>query len=120
MSVAKSFKTDSFHSSRLVSSRLVSSRLVSRGWLDGMQDSGLGKRSWFSSEGGTVVMSSFESMAPTLAKEHWSLHGGTPPDDCHAGGAFGHECTGTNVMSQRNCTSMFSTVCALKILAQDC
>ena len=65
-------------------------------------ESGLGKRTLFSSEGGTVVMSSFESMAPTLAKEHWSLHGGAPMDDCHAGGAFGHECTGDNVMSERN------------------
>ena len=47
-------------------------------------------------------MSSFESMAPTLAKEHWSLHGGAPPDNCAAGGSFGHECTGSNVMAQRN------------------
>ena len=62
--------------------------------------SGPGLRNWFSSEGGTVVMSSFESMAPTLAPEHWSLHGGGPPDEC-AGGEFGHVCTkGNNVMSQ--------------------
>ena len=47
-------------------------------------------------------MSSFESMAPTLAKEHWSLHGGAPPDNCAAGGSFGHSCTGSNVMAQRN------------------
>ena len=65
-------------------------------------ESGLGVRNWFSSEGGTVVMSSFESMAPTLAKEHWSLHGGAPPDNCAAGGSFGHSCTGSNVMAQRN------------------
>ena len=42
-----------------------------------------------SSEGGTVVMSSFESMSPTLAKEHWSLHGGAPEADCSTGGSFG-------------------------------
>lgn len=47
-------------------------------------------------------MSSFESMAPTLANEHWGLHGGAPPDKC-SGGAFGHVCTkGTNVMAERN------------------
>lgn len=96
--------TDSF---RFVSFRLVSSCVAADigGAVGGggdMQESGLGKRSWFSSEGGTVVMSSFESMSPTLAKEHWSLHGGAPPDNCHAGGAFGHSCTGTNVMAERN------------------
>ena len=66
-------------------------------------ESGLGRRSWFSSEGGTIVMSSFESMAPTLHPKHWSLHGGDPPDVCKAGGAFGHVCTsGHNVMAERN------------------
>ena len=46
---------------------------------------------------------SFESMAPTLAKTHWSLHGGAPPDNCSAGEPFGHTCTrGNNVMSERN------------------
>ncbi|CAK9054165.1 Casein kinase I [Durusdinium trenchii] len=35
----------------------------------------LGGRNIFGSEFGAVVMSSFESMAPTLAPEHWGLHG---------------------------------------------
>lgn len=38
----------------------------------------LGGRNIFGSEFGAVVMSSFESMAPTLAPEHWGLHGGQP------------------------------------------
>jgi beta-mannosidase len=52
-------------------------------------ESGLGLRNAFSSEGGTVAMSSFESMSPTLAKQHWSLHGGAPPADCSTGPSFG-------------------------------
>ena len=30
----------------------------------------------YASEFGCVVMSSFESMSPTLAQEHWGLHAG--------------------------------------------
>ena len=45
-------------------------------------------------------MSSFESMAPTLAKGHWGLHGGAPPDNCTGG--FAPVCKGDNVMAQRN------------------
>lgn len=40
------------------------------------EETGLGHRNIFGSEFGAVVMSSFESMAPTLAPEHWGLHGG--------------------------------------------
>jgi len=46
------------------------------------------------------VFSSFESMAPTLAKEHWSIHGGAPPDVCTGG--FASKCKGNNTMAQRN------------------
>jgi len=53
---------------------------------DGTFYIGLGKQNIFASEFGASVYSSFESMAPTIAKEHWSIHGGTPPDTC--GGKF--------------------------------
>ena len=36
----------------------------------------------YASEFGSSVMSSFESMSPTLAPEHWGIHGGAPPDNC--------------------------------------
>ena len=46
--------------------------------------------SLFSSESpGGTCFSSFESMAPTLAPEHWGVHGGEPPGS-------------RNVMAQRN------------------
>ena len=61
---------------------------------------GLGKTNIFASEFGSSVYSSFESMSPTLAKEHWGIHGGAPPDNCHGG--FASKCQGTNVMAQRN------------------
>ena len=55
--------------------------------------------SMFSSESpGATVFSSFESMAPTLAPEHWSVHGGGPPDVCGHKSCF----EGSNVMAQRN------------------
>jgi hypothetical protein len=41
-----------------------------------VEDTSLGHQNIFGSEFGSVVMSSFESMAPTLAPEHWGLHGG--------------------------------------------
>ena len=37
---------------------------------------GLERRNVFGSEFGAVVMSSFESMAPTLHEAHWGLHAG--------------------------------------------
>jgi beta-mannosidase len=61
---------------------------------------GLGKANIFASEFGSSVYSSFESMSPTLAKEHWGMHGGGPPDNCEGG--FASKCQGTNVMAQRN------------------
>ena len=64
-------------------------------------DIGLSQPSVFTSEFGAVVMSSFESMSPTLLPEHWSLHGGSPPDEC-VRVSFFLKCTGGNVMSQRN------------------
>jgi hypothetical protein len=38
-------------------------------------------------------------MAPTLAPEHWGVHGGAPPDSC--GGGFERYCNGTNVVRSR-------------------
>lgn len=54
----------------------------------------------FASEFGCSVYSSFESMAPTLAPEHWGIHGGSPPDQCKGG--FESQCTGGNRMAERN------------------
>ena len=66
------------------------------------QPTGPGQPNVFSSESpGASVMSSFESMAPTLAKEHWGLHGGAPPDNC-TGNNFKRACQGSNAMAQRN------------------
>ena len=54
----------------------------------------------FASEFGAAVMSSFESMSPTLAREHWGLHAGQPSDVCKGG--FAKNCIGENVMAERN------------------
>jgi hypothetical protein len=54
----------------------------------------------FASEFGAVVMSSFESMAPTLSRARWGLHGGQPSDVCSSG--FSNKCQGSNVWAQRN------------------
>ncbi|CAK9039686.1 unnamed protein product [Durusdinium trenchii] len=69
----------------------------------------LGGRNIFGSEFGAVVMSSFESMAPTLAPEHWGLHGGQPNDECEGYG-FPNICKGDNVMAERNypCDSLIN------------
>merc|ERR1712232_589403 len=61
---------------------------------------GLGQKNIFASEFGSSVYSSFESMAPTLASKHWSIHGGAPPDTCTGG--FASRCKGNNTMAQRN------------------
>eukprot|EP01050_Picozoa_sp_SAG11_P009942 SAG11_NODE_972_length_6340_cov_3.043423_3_plen_453_part_00 len=71
-----------------------------QGHTDGEVFIGLGQKNIFASEFGSSVYSSFESMAPTLAKEHWGVHGGAPPDTCHGG--FASHCEGSNTMSQRN------------------
>ena len=55
----------------------------------------------FFSEFGASVMSSFESMAPTLAPEHWALWGGVAPATC-TGSPWGRPCVGSNPMAQRN------------------
>lgn len=59
----------------------------------GDDTTGITKPNVFASEFGSSVFSSFESMSPTLAKSHWSVHGGgtaaSPGDN--------------NPMSQRNC-----------------
>ncbi|CAK0819957.1 unnamed protein product [Prorocentrum cordatum] len=54
----------------------------------------------FTSEFGGAVMSSFESMSPTLDPKHWSLHAGQPSDTCEDGPTV--QCKGANVMAQRN------------------
>ncbi|KAL3920780.1 MAG: hypothetical protein SGILL_003085 [Bacillariaceae sp.] len=65
-------------------------------------DVGVTFRNEFSSEFGSSVMSSFESMAGTLHPTSWSLHGGADPDNCtHDHGNF-NSCNGTNVLAQRN------------------
>jgi hypothetical protein len=69
--------------------------------LDASTPLGLIYPSQFASEFGASVMSSFESMAPTLAPAHWGIQGGGPPDTCGSG--FETICNGTNVMAQRNC-----------------
>eukprot|EP01062_Namystynia_karyoxenos_P017405 TRINITY_DN163_c0_g1_i1.p1 TRINITY_DN163_c0_g1~~TRINITY_DN163_c0_g1_i1.p1 ORF type:complete len:1043 (+),score=341.75 TRINITY_DN163_c0_g1_i1:110-3130(+) len=58
---------------------------------------GPGAANVFASEFGAVVMSSFESMAPTLAPEHWALHGGAPDAVCPK-----WPCDGYNPMAERN------------------
>ena len=66
---------------------------------------GLAWPSYFGSEFGASVMSSFESMSPTLDPAHWSLHGGAAPDDCSQPdptNGFWKDCKGGNVMSERN------------------
>ncbi|CAE7551663.1 MANBA [Symbiodinium sp. CCMP2592] len=63
---------------------------------------GLDHRSIFASEFGAVVMSSFESMAPTLAPEHWGLHAGQSSDTCKYDVRDHNQCQGSNVMAQRN------------------
>jgi beta-galactosidase/beta-glucuronidase len=60
----------------------------------------IGQPNVYASEFGSSVMSSFESMSPTLAPEHWSIHGGAPADTCNGG--FSSICTGNNTMAQRN------------------
>lgn len=67
---------------------------------------GTGYYGVYASEFGASVMSSFESMAPTLAPEHWALHGGVPADDC-SGSGWPSTCKGGNPMAQRNypCTN---------------
>ena len=59
---------------------------------------------------GCSVFSSFESIAPTLAPEHWGVHGGAPQADCREPditNAFWRDCKGKdgapeNVMAERN------------------
>ena len=73
------------------------------------QAEGLGAPNFFTSEFGSVGWSSWESVAPTVAPQHWALHGGAPPDQCSGG--FDSRCIGTNVMAQRNypCDSIIIT-----------
>ena len=79
---------------------------AARGWAGTYR--GLGQPSVFASEFGASVYSSFESMSPCIAREHWSIHGGAKGDRCQSGQnpsstATGrYRCNGTNAMSQRN------------------
>jgi beta-mannosidase len=55
----------------------------------------------FASEFGSTTMSSFESMTGTITPMHWSLHGGSDPDECiHDYGNI-NRCNGTNIMAER-------------------
>lgn len=65
----------------------------------------------FASEFGSTTMSSFESMAPTLAEEHWGLHAGQADANCRSVFGNDHECKGDNVMAQRNypCDNFINT-----------
>jgi beta-mannosidase len=56
----------------------------------------------FSSEFGSSVMSSFESMTGTLSPQYWSLHGGSGPDNCTDDHGNCNNCIGINVMAERN------------------
>jgi len=56
----------------------------------------------FASEFGATVMSSFESMSATLDEKHWGLHAGQEDANCRSVFGNDHECTGDNVMAQRN------------------
>lgn len=66
------------------------------------QATGLGQPSVFASEFGCVSMPSFESIAPTLDPDHWSLHGGEDADNCTNVKGNTNTCEGNNPMSQRN------------------
>ena len=47
-----------------------------------------------------------QSMSPTLAKNHWGIHGGAAQDNCSAPdvtNSFWKDCTGTNVMVSAEC-----------------
>ena len=70
---------------------------------------GLSHPNTFTSEFGSVGWSSFESVSPTIAPQHWALHGGAKPDNCSGG--FASHCVGDNVMAQRNypCDSLIIT-----------
>lgn len=64
---------------------------------------GLGVNNVFASEFGASVWSSFESVSATLDESHWSLHGGSPPDQCHVDAdGVGVTCKGNNTAAQRN------------------
>jgi len=83
---------------------------------------GLNTPNMFTSEFGASVFSSFESMTPTLHPDHWSAHGGDKEDNCSAPDvtlSFWKDCTGTNVMAERNCKSMLCwclVPCAVRAL----
>eukprot|EP00750_Incisomonas_marina_P010425 INCI16272.1.p1 GENE.INCI16272.1~~INCI16272.1.p1 ORF type:complete len:774 (+),score=106.89 INCI16272.1:186-2324(+) len=69
---------------------------------------GLSVPNMFTSEFGASVFPSFESIAPTLSNDHWSVHGGAAEDNCTApdiSNPFWKDCTeGNNVMAERNCS----------------
>lgn len=51
----------------------------------------------YASEFGASAWASFESIAPTLAPNHWALMGGVEADNC-TGGGWPSVCTGPNPM----------------------
>ncbi|GBG30059.1 Beta-mannosidase [Hondaea fermentalgiana] len=66
--------------------------------------------SLFASEFGTVVMSSYESLAPTLDPRHQGLHGGAAADSCTSE-IYENQCEGNNSMAERNypCDSLIES-----------
>jgi beta-mannosidase len=62
---------------------------------------GVGYYGVYASEFGASAWSSFESIAPTLAPNHWALMGGVAPDTCDDKG-WPSVCTGDNPLAQRN------------------
>ena len=72
-------------------------------YLEPSTPTGAGAPGTFVSEFGSMSMSSFESMAGTLAPRSWGLHGGGAPNACTPqAGSFYSNCTGGNAMAQRN------------------
>jgi beta-mannosidase len=65
-------------------------------------DVGIAYRNQFSSEFGSSVMSSFESMSGSLSEPYWSIHGGSAADNCTDDHGNYNNCVGTNVMAERN------------------
>jgi hypothetical protein len=55
-----------------------------------------------SSEFGSSVMTSFESISATLSHDNWSLHGNGTPNTCAEHLSTARNCSGDNVLSERN------------------
>lgn len=63
---------------------------------------GVQEKNVYASEFGVTGSPSFESLSPTLAQEHWGIHGGMEPDSCTGPCQSLRKCTTNNPMAQRN------------------